>query len=197
MGLRAMKVARTREQIVSIALDLFIEQGYDETTMEQIAEKAEIGNSTLYRYFPSKDLLILDRFTQSFEFGRLLRERPETEPLEVSLGEVVRESLRASTLDDERFAELRRLVDNAPGPRAKLWDLVASSTRDLEDALAERLDRSPGDLLVVMTARMLFAVYEIAGEKWWSGDHHASREAIVEDVLTDLARLTIVLPAPS
>ena len=63
MGLREVKAARTREHIVDVAIELFIAQGYDQTTMEQIAEKAEVAPSTLYRYFTSKDLLVAHRVT--------------------------------------------------------------------------------------------------------------------------------------
>ncbi len=60
MGLRERNAARTRELIINTALGLFLEHGYDATKMEDIAEAAGIGTSTLYRYFPTKDLLIID-----------------------------------------------------------------------------------------------------------------------------------------
>ena len=60
MGLRERNAAHTRELILDTALPLFLEQGYEATTMEEIAERAGIGTSTLYRYFPSKDLLVLE-----------------------------------------------------------------------------------------------------------------------------------------
>ncbi|MFI9388082.1 TetR/AcrR family transcriptional regulator [Kutzneria sp. NPDC052558] len=86
MGLRELKAAGTREHVIGVALDLFVAQGYDETTMEQIAERAEIGCSTLYRYFPTKDLLILDLFTRSMNLGARLRAGPVEEPLTIASG---------------------------------------------------------------------------------------------------------------
>ncbi len=196
MGLRALKAARTRQQIVDVALDLFVEQGYDETTMEQIAERAEVGSTTLYRYFPSKDLLILDRFTQSMDLGARLRSRPSSEPLPAALGAVIHESVEGFADEDGRATALRRIVDNAPVPRARLWDLVAQAQADLESALAVRMDRPVGDVRVALTAHVTFAVYQIAGERWWAGDHRASRAAVVDEVLRALATFDLVIPSP-
>jgi AcrR family transcriptional regulator len=194
MGLRAMKVARTREQIVGIALDLFVEQGYEQTTIEQIAERAEIGSTTLYRYFPGKDALILEPFSQTFQFARLLRERPADEPLPESLGHVLHEALALPSLEDRRMTELRKIIDVTPGPRAKLWDLVLSSTAELEVAIAERAGRPRTDVVVRMSARLLFNAWTIAGERWWTGEITASRDAIVDEVLAELRQEPLILP---
>ena len=196
MGLRELKATRTRKQIVDVALGLFIDQGYDETTMEQIAERAEIGSTTLYRYFASKDLLILDPFARSMDLATALRERPASEPLNIALGAAIREALESIDVRDDRMAALRRLVDDAPVPRARLLDLVAQAQSKLESAIAERMHRPAGDLLVAMTARITFAVFQIAAETWWAGDHGVPRSAIVDDVLRTLSTLELVVPAP-
>ena len=53
-GLRERKKKRTREQIVAAARRLFVERGYDATSVADIAEAAEIGQSTFFVYFPTK-----------------------------------------------------------------------------------------------------------------------------------------------
>jgi AcrR family transcriptional regulator len=190
-----MKVARTREAIIDAALDLFIDQGYDATTMEQIAERVEIGTSTLYRYFPTKDLLLLDRFSRSMDFGGLLHARPAGEPVAESLRHVICEAIGVPEAVDERFSELRKVVDASPVPRARLWDLFMQARGDLEVELARRLQREPDDLVVLLAARFAFEIYEIAGERWWAGDHRGPVSEVVDGLLTSLADLDLVLPA--
>jgi AcrR family transcriptional regulator len=195
MGLREVKVARTRAQIVDVALDLFVEQGYEATTMEEIAVRAEVGSSTLYRYFPSKELLVLDPLVRALDFARLLRDRPEDEPLGAALGAVIRASYPAGELDVERFVALRAVVDGAPAPRARLWDLAQSAVSDLELAIAERLGRSVGDLGVSLTAGTAYAVYQRAGNAW-RGRTRVSWERAVDRTLEAVADVDIVVPAP-
>jgi AcrR family transcriptional regulator len=190
-----MKAARTRKHIIDVAYEMFLAEGYDQTTMEQVAERAEVGSSTLYRYFPSKDLLILDQLTHVLDLAGALRQRPADEPLEISLGIAIRDSLE-TVEDNERFAAIRRIIDVSPVPRARLWDIVVQSRSDFELALAERLDRPADDLVVLMTAGMTFQVWEIAGEKWWSADGGVSRPEILDGILTALPDLRLVLPAP-
>ena len=196
MGLRELKATRTRQQIVDVALDLFIEQGYDATTMEQIAERAEVGNTTLYRYFPSKDLLILDPLNESIDLGARLRKRPAEEPLAVALGASIHASLDDVDDEDGRVAELRRIIDNAPVPRARLWDLAARSQRDLESAIAERMHRPAGDLQVAITAHITFAMFQIAADTWWAGDRNTPASETVDQVLRALSAPELVIPTP-
>ena len=57
-GLRERKKQRTRETIVTAALELFAERGYQQTTVAEIAEAAEVSKGTLFAYFPSKEEIV-------------------------------------------------------------------------------------------------------------------------------------------
>ena len=150
MGLRELKAARTRELIVDVAIELFIAHGYDQTTMEQIAEKAEVAPSTLYRYFASKDLLVLDRLLVITDMGDVLRSRPADEPVGESLAVVLLDSLE-SIVEDPRHAAIRQIIDAAPALRTRLFDIYTDSFTGFERVLAERMAVPPDDVRVRMT----------------------------------------------
>jgi AcrR family transcriptional regulator len=65
---RAVSAARSREAILDAALELFAEQGYDETTTEQVAERAGVSPRTFFRYFPTKESVVFYR-----DFGLMRR----------------------------------------------------------------------------------------------------------------------------
>lgn len=193
MGLRETKARRTRRHVVRVALELFIEQGFEQTTMEEIAERAEIGTSTLYRYFPSKDLLILDPLLVFTELGEHLRERPATEPLRVALGNAIRASL-SGFADSGVTVEVRRIVDESASPRAKLWDYMAQSRKDLEEAIAARHDSPAPGIAIALTANMAFGVFELLAESWWAGDHARPISEVVDEMLAQVQGASIVMP---
>jgi AcrR family transcriptional regulator len=97
LGLREIKMERTRQLIAEKAFELFIEQGFDHTTVEQIAAAAEVGPRTLYRYFPTKETLIV-KFVEVNLFAALdrLREQPDDTPVPEALYALV-DSVIATT----------------------------------------------------------------------------------------------------
>lgn len=196
MGLRETKAARARQRMMDAALDLFTQQGYDETTMEQVAEAAEVGTSTLYRYFPTKDQLLLDRLADSVDFAAALRARPAGEPLGEALGAALLDV--AALLDDprSRTADVRRLVDAAPVARARLWDRFQSTREDLEAAIAERTDQDRTSLAVRLAAGLLLELSTAADEvRKHDGDGRTGTE-VVAGLLTELPGVELVLPQP-
>ncbi|MFD9306395.1 TetR/AcrR family transcriptional regulator [Streptomyces sp. NPDC060048] len=75
-GLRESKKLRTRRQLAATALELFLERGFDAVSVADVAAAAEVSKPTLFRYFPSKEDLVLDRFADhQDEAARIVRER--------------------------------------------------------------------------------------------------------------------------
>jgi AcrR family transcriptional regulator len=145
LGLRERKKARTRAAIQRHALRLFREQGYYATTVSQIAEAAEVSESTFFRYFPNKeDVVLWDDFDpRVIEVFRA--QPPGTRPVQ-ALRTAIREVL--SQLPPEDQADLRERTDlmlAVPELRMTMIEQVASPMRLFAQVLAERSGRRPDD----------------------------------------------------
>ena len=142
MGLREKKAQKVREAIYDAMLTLAERNGYDAATLEQVAERAEVGISTVYRYFANKDAILLDPIESNLTaLADQFRARPDHEEVAVSLGWTVHAILDVGPEHRARLRRLRAQLDLAPGPRARLWDLLHQERVLLEDAIAERSGR--------------------------------------------------------
>ncbi len=165
MGLRERNAAQTRELILETALPLFLTQGYDATTMEEVAEAAQIGTSTLYRYFPTKDLLVLEPLSLGGHMADELRRRPAEEPLDVALGHAVTALLTAPRGTSSRLQQVQAILDSSPALGARLLEEFIKERTLLEQAVAERCGRPDDDVFSVVTARLATVVLELAAER--------------------------------
>jgi AcrR family transcriptional regulator len=194
VGLRETKAARTRLQIADVAVTAFIQHGYDETTMEQIAEAADIGTSTLYRYFPSKELLILEPFAQVIDFGRYLRARPADEPVASALAGALLDLARDYSDPERRIPQIRAILDATPVPRARLWDLFLSSRAEFEAALGERMGLPPSDHAVQLAAGITLDVFYRVDEQW-KGDRRRDYPDLIREAIESLGETRVLLPS--
>ena len=127
---------------------LFAQQGYDETTVEQIAAAAEISPSTFFRYFKTKeDVVVQDRYDD------LMVEAVLAAPPDLSPIAMIRHSFRATfeSANNEEMADalLRgRLALSHPTIRARSLQNMLETTNALAGALATRLGRPPDDFRV-------------------------------------------------
>ncbi|WP_443729072.1 TetR/AcrR family transcriptional regulator [Streptomyces actinomycinicus] len=155
LGLRERKKIKTREAIRAATYALVREQGYDATTIEQIAERAEVSPSTVFRYFPTKEDIVL---TDEYDPLMLeeLRARPEDEPWMDSLRHVMRKALDLSEQEDPEVLRLRaQLGYQVPAIRSRYFESMTETGRLLRRALAERTGRDPESLEVRVSAMAL------------------------------------------
>ncbi|AUA11643.1 Fatty acid metabolism regulator protein [Streptomyces malaysiensis subsp. malaysiensis] len=148
LGLRERKKIKTRQAIRRAALRLFAEQGYEATPVDRIARAADVSSSTVFRYFPAKEDIVL---TDEYDglMAEAIRERPRDEPPAASLRHAVAELLgpSAGAERDELLARLA-LVRQVPALRARMSGCLADSGALLGEALAERSGRAPDDFEV-------------------------------------------------
>jgi AcrR family transcriptional regulator len=163
-SLRERKKARTRAAIREHALRLFREQGYDATTVEQIAAAAEVSPSTFFRYFPTKEDVILqdgfdDRLFEAFD------QQPASLPPIVAFRAALRETIATFTPAEwAQFQEMSAIGMSNPQVRARIVDEMSRMIETAVDALAKRTGRSPADLAVrVYAGAIIGAIMAIMG----------------------------------
>jgi AcrR family transcriptional regulator len=151
-GLRERKKERTRRTIRLEAFRLFREQGYNETTVEQIAAAADVSPSTFFRYFPSKEQLVLADDLDPVIIEALRRQPRDVRPM-AAFREAVREvfaNLPAAELAFEQ--ERQALLFHVPELRSAIGLEMMRSIDLLSGLLADHLGRSPDDFEVRVAA---------------------------------------------
>jgi AcrR family transcriptional regulator len=169
-GLRERKKRRTADAIRSAATRLFLEQGYDATTTEQIAEAADVSPSTFFRYFPTKESVLL-RTTDGVEVVRhALEERPADEPVWQSLRHALLEGLPQTIIDpDEELARIR-IAYSTPSVRGAVAGLIARMGSEIADAIRPRLGRGKdADLRARVMAGAVCSAIEVTQDAFVTG----------------------------
>ncbi|WP_230194781.1 TetR/AcrR family transcriptional regulator [Streptomyces coriariae] len=173
LGLRERKKLRTRQAIREAARRLIDEQGYDATTIEQIAAEAEVSTSTVFRYFPSKDHIVLtDDYAQcSIAF---LRDRPEGEPPLLALRNALTEMVQRLANDDfsAEYRWRRELVRQVPTVRALVGETQDRMIDAASEVLAGRAGRPADDLEIrVLVGAVTGAFHQVLwGDRRQEGD---------------------------
>ncbi|MDL4816181.1 acyl-CoA-like ligand-binding transcription factor [Actinomadura opuntiae] len=165
-GLRERKKAKTRLAIRRAAFRLFAEQGYEATTVDQIAEAAEVSPSTFFRYFPAKeDVILSDEYDSALV--EALAARPADEPVVQSIRHSMTESFgRVLEADREELFTRVRLSFTDPGIRARAMDEQLRNQDAVAAAIAERTGRDAADLEVRCAAAALIAVSMTVMRHW-------------------------------
>jgi AcrR family transcriptional regulator len=179
---------RTMAAIQRVAFRLFVEQGYEATTVEQIAAAADVSPATLFRYFRSKaDLISTD------EFDPLLIERlaarPAGEDAVTAILATMRELFPLIEPEDrDALLERSRLLESSSQLQAQLWQALQANVDTLATALAARAGEDPGALEVRATAAAIVAALFEVIRVWAAGDGREDLIALAERALGQLRR---------
>ncbi|GGS66130.1 TetR family transcriptional regulator [Planobispora rosea] len=146
-GLRERKKARTRRTIQEHALRLFAEQGYEATTVEQIAEAAEISPSTFFRYFPAKEDVVLPDDYDALVTALLAAQPADLEPVPALRATMRGAFGRISAEEERRILARAELQLGHPALRARTVDTLIGTIDMLAAGVAGRLGRDAADPL--------------------------------------------------
>ncbi|MHA6762635.1 TetR family transcriptional regulator [Streptacidiphilus sp. PAMC 29251] len=187
LGLRERKKLKTRRVIRAAAFRLFADQGYESTTVDQIAAAADVSPSTFFRYFPTKeDLIITDDYDPLMV--SVLRGRPLGEPLLESIRQMVMPALRTVMVAEreELLFRMRMLHSNLAIRNRSAGELLR--TRDLiVEILAERAGEQADLLALRATVAAVLAACSEAVEYWAQNDGEGEIADLVEHALDSVA----------
>jgi AcrR family transcriptional regulator len=180
VGLRARKMARTREQIAEAAIHLFVEQGYDATTLEEVADRADVHKRTLLRYFPTKAHLVLyQQYAAIEEFREALATREQTPVIDIWTQHVIRHA--RDMMRRGRFANMRKIARSEPALEGAYLSIQSTYQSLIGQALIE--DLSPaGDAIIVgpvAAAALIGGNYSVSAEIFAREAYEELEEAVM------------------
>ncbi|ORB12452.1 acyl-CoA-like ligand-binding transcription factor [Mycobacterium noviomagense] len=145
LGLRERKKIKTRQAIRRAAFRLIEENGYAATTVEQIAEAAEVSPSTFFRYFPSKESVLLADDLDPLILEAFAQQPPDHTPIQAFRGAY--QTVMANMSEEQReFEETRQqLIFSIPELKAALYEEYQRTVTVIAEAVARRTGRSPSD----------------------------------------------------
>jgi AcrR family transcriptional regulator len=185
-GLRERKKARTRAEIQNQALRLFRDQGYDATTIEQIAEAAQVSESTFFRYFPAKeDVILWDELDP--RLLAVFRAQPATLGPVAALRATLRELIAEISADQwAKQRERITLLLDVPALRVTLLDsLFRDPMRLLGEGIAERTGVDQEDPSVRALAGSVMGVC-VTAMLAWVQDPDTDVLTLVDEVLAQV-----------
>ncbi|MEU1887869.1 TetR family transcriptional regulator [Micromonospora rifamycinica] len=183
VGLRARKKLRTRDAIADVAIALFLAHGFDQVSVADIAATAEVSKPTLFRYFATKEDLLLHRFADHHgEPARVVRDRPGGVPPVVALHRHFRAGLdRGEPVtglnDHPEVVAFHRLVFSTPSLAGRLLRYLEED----EEALAAVLE--PGVRGRLLAAQVIAVQRVLARTNWQKiADGRTARQVLPEAV---------------
>ena len=139
MSLRDRKRARTRQALIDAATELFTRQGYDETTIADIAAAAEIGARTFFSYFASKEELVFpdaDGRVQA-AIDAIATRGPDEGPVDVLLRALGQINEASDEMVSPLAALRLRLIQTVPAVRGRALQIQLDAQREIAEHLAE------------------------------------------------------------
>ncbi|MCP9211867.1 TetR/AcrR family transcriptional regulator [Streptomyces sp. NEAU-Y11] len=201
-GLRERKKQRMYRTISETAISLFLQRGFDEVSVADVAAAAEVSKPTLFRYFASKEDLALHRFADhEDEAARVVRGRTAGEaPLEALrrhfLDGLDRHDPVTGLNDDAEVLAFHRLLYGTPSLVARLFAYTGRSEDALAAALAEAAEEKegPDDITARIAAGQIIAVQRIlAQENWRRVEAGATAWGVHPDAVTAAERAFTML----
>ena len=185
-GLRERKKQQTRDTIARAALRLFAERGYDETTLAEIAEAADVAPRTIFAYFESKeDILFSEESTFLDELKRRLDERPTG----ATTVDGLREFLGCMESPDDEAKLRKKVIMANPALQMKMRARHVQLEPMLAESIARDLGTEPDDIRPLLIAASMTAAFTSVRDRFFEAESggepvtHEQGMAILDEVL--------------
>lgn len=202
-SLRERKKQRTRRDLADAALRMFVEQGYDATTLDELVESVEVSKRTFFRYFDSKEGAALAAEAELWDAYVDTVSRAEFgSQVLTTLRDTLVESTR--NLPDgwpERFFRTRGLIGRTSALRAASMMLAACTHERLTATLAPQLGVKEDDVRLRLVVEIALSAYRCGAKDWISDRKRGGRKVLGDriraafDAVPDAVDLAGVGPA--
>jgi AcrR family transcriptional regulator len=195
-GLRERKKARTRATIQREALRLFQRDGYAETSVEAIAAAAEVSPSTFFRYFPTKEDVVLSDFMDEATIERFVDAPAELDFFD-AMAHAVRVGIGELPAEDFALENVRNnLIRTVPELRRGMIAEMVRPMRLLADAIGRRTGREVDDDIRMFAGAAIGALLLVMPEAVTEDSVVENPHALIEDVAVRMERLRRLLTLP-
>ncbi|HSP27364.1 MAG TPA: TetR family transcriptional regulator [Ilumatobacteraceae bacterium] len=187
IGLRERKKRDRRQLIEDVAIDLFEQQGFDATTIEQIAATADIAPRTFFSYFDSKDDVVLADYAD--RLARIVDEldrRPPDEPIWTALRSSFATVASDYEAEADRLARRFAIMATTPSVHARSLQLQAGWELTLGSHIAARRSAATDDPEPGLLAAAALAAMRASLQHWLTIDRTTLLPTLVQDAFDRL-----------
>ena len=192
LGLRERKKIKLRRSVQREALRLFAEQGYEDTTVEQIADAADISTTTFYRYFPTKEDVVLDDDYDPIA-ERIIGSGDDEEPLVTTVRAAIAAVAAAVEVDRDAALARLKLLASVPALKARQGAEGRKTFDFFIRLLSARSGRPVEDFQLRITTAAFVAAQLEAARCWADADGAESLGQLMDDAVTLVESLIAAL----
>jgi AcrR family transcriptional regulator len=184
IGLRERNKLRTRAELSDAAFRLLADRGFDDTTIEDIVEQVEVSPRTFFRYFDSKEDVVIGFFDDlGLELRAMLATRPSDEPSFTALRAALGRLIDLYEERQDRVVAAKRLAHETPSIRARLLDKHARWENGVTEELVTRGGDPSQEPQMRLLAAVALAAFSTAVSAWCTSGGRADLHTLVDDAL--------------